>query len=504
MTKWGRKRGAPPGVEALGAFVVSAAFVALTSVVINEVDHVLSAVILATVCIAAILAAGNFWGVAFAVPLSLAGLIAFDWYYVEPTHVAGVPDAANSLQLALFLLVAVLIGQVASRARRRASGSEEARSALAEEQAALRRVATLVARGVAPDELFAAVAEEIGRVMRLDVANTFRFGGILRYGGDGTARVVATWGAQYLPISSIFPLDGDSIAARIARTSLAVRIDDYSEISSELAERTRGLGARSGVGAPIIVDGRLWGAALAFSTQSLAGAAEIEERIAKFTELIAIAIANAESRAELKASRARIVAAADRTRRQLERDLHDGIQQRLVSLALEVRSIETTPSANGRSFQTQLAKIGKGLTGVLDDLREISRGIHPAILIEGGLEPALRALARRSAVPVELAVCLDGELSERVEVAAYYVASEALANAAKHAHASAVELHVEPHHGALNLSISDDGVGGADPDRGSGLIGLRDRVEALGGTISVRSPAGDGTSLDVRLPLDGY
>ncbi len=211
---------------------------------------------------------------------------------------------------------------------------------------------------------------------------------------------------------------------------------------------------------------------------------------------------NAEARTELTASRARVVAAADETRRRLERDLHDGIQQRLVTLALELRAAEAlVPRALDGGLRARLHGIGDGLTDALDDLRELSHGIHPAVLSEGGLEPALKALARRSTVLVELDMAVGARLPERVEVAAYYVASEALANAAKHARASTVAIQVGRRDGTLDLSISDDGVGGADPTRGSGLIGLADRVAALGGTIAVVSPAGEGTCLHVTVPV---
>jgi signal transduction histidine kinase len=485
-----------PGLEAVLALGASASFFALTAVVIIAADDRHASVFLfAALCAAAILAVGNVWGSAFSLPVSLAAFVAFDWFYVPPTHPAGLPDAPNALQLGLFLVVAVLIGQVASRAQRRASGSEEVRDALAAEQSALRRVATLVARGVPPDQLFAAVAKEIRGVMGLEIAS------ITRYEEDDRATVVAMSGAGSRLTASSFAVDGDSILARIAKTRCPARVDDYEEISGPFGERARRQGARSGVGAPIIVEDRLWGAALAFSTRAFALPADMEDRIAKFTELIAIAIANAESRTELTASRARIVAAADESRRRLERDLHDGIQQRLVSLTLELRNAAASADERGM-LQAQLARIGEGLGDALDELREISRGIHPAILSRGGLEHALKAVARRSAVPVELDLSLDGQLPEQVEVAAYYVASEALANAAKHARAASVRMRAAPLNGALQLSISDDGVGGADPRQGSGLIGLKDRVSALGGTVSVTSSAGEGTSVAVMIPVD--
>jgi signal transduction histidine kinase len=208
-----------------------------------------------------------------------------------------------------------------------------------------------------------------------------------------------------------------------------------------------------------------------------------------------------QSREELAASRARIVTAADQARRQIERDLHDGTQQRLVSLVLDLRTAEASVPPEQPALRAQLARVADGLAGALEELRELSRGIHPAILSEGGLAPALKALARRSAVPVELELDVQGRLPEPVEVAAYYVVSEALANAAKHAHASVVQVDARARAGLLQLSVRDDGVGGAAPGGGSGLVGLADRVEALGGTIEIQSAAGQGTRLRIDLPI---
>ena len=267
------------------------------------------------------------------------------------------------------------------------------------------------------------------------------------------------------------------------------------------AVKARALGLYSVAGAPIIVDGDVWGLVTVASTDGPLPD-RTEDRLAEFTELLGTAIANTQSRTELSASRARIVAAADETRRRLERDLHDGIQQRLVSLALKARTIETMTPRPAGEIQGELSLLADGLGTAMDELREISHGIHPAILSEAGLGPALEALARRSVVPVELDLNLGQRLGEHVEAAGYYIASEAITNVAKHARASVIGMRVDGCDGALILSISDDGVGGADPSRGSGIIGLKDRVEALGGSISVLSPPGHGTALHVQLPAD--
>jgi signal transduction histidine kinase len=207
------------------------------------------------------------------------------------------------------------------------------------------------------------------------------------------------------------------------------------------------------------------------------------------------------SRDELLASRRRIVAAADESRRRIERDLHDGIQQRLISILLDLRTADEGIPGDLTQVKSQLAAVAGNLTNALDDLREISRGIHPAILSEGGLAPAVKALARRSPVPVEVAVDLPARLAESVEVGAYYVVSEALANTAKHARASVAYVDLRAYDGNLQLSVRDDGVGGADVTRGSGLTGLADRVQALGGAISITSPTGQGTTLRVTIPI---
>jgi signal transduction histidine kinase/PAS domain-containing protein len=388
------------------------------------------------------------------------------------------------------------------KAHRTLEASRDELRGLAEEQAALRRVATLVASGVRPDDVFAAVAQEVGRLVSVDSVS------ILRFEGDGTATVVAGWSETEAGLVrvgmrfSLEGLEGQSLTELVLRTGRPGRVDSYANATSPIAVHVGGRGVQCSAGAPIVVDGRLWGVMAAGSTRPDRLPEGTESRIAAFTELLGTAIAKADSRAELTASRARIVAAADETRRRLERDLHDGVQQRLVSLGLELRAAEAALPPGGE-LRDRLVHAANGLAGAVDDLVEISRGIHPAILAAGGLGPALRTLARRSAVPVELDLRSDRRLPERVEVAAYYVVSEALTNAAKHAHASVVEVHVGAEGGTLRLAIRDDGAGGADPRRGSGLIGLTDRVEALGGRIEIASPPRRGTSLVARIPIDG-
>jgi signal transduction histidine kinase len=371
---------------------------------------------------------------------------------------------------------------------------------LVEEQAALRRVATLVARTVSASELFDTVTREVGLLSGADLAR------MERYEADGTVTGIGAWSRdakQQLVVGTRIALEGVSIAALVRDSGGPMRVDTFAQASGPIAEEARALGIRSSVGCPIVVQGRLWGVIAASSKSEAAFPPDTESQIAEFTELVATAVANAEARAELAASRARIVSAADETRRRIERDLHDGTQQRLISLGLELRLAQSTVPPNLAELREEIGRAVRELGGVIDDLREISRGIHPAILSEGGLGPALRTLARRSAIPVELEVRPETRFPAPIEVAAYYVVSESLANAAKHAEASVAEVLVEARDGVLDLTIHDDGVGGADPARGSGLTGLTDRVEALGGTLSVVSSTGEGTSLHVELPIEG-
>jgi signal transduction histidine kinase len=291
-----------------------------------------------------------------------------------------------------------------------------------------------------------------------------------------------------------------SVSAAVWCTGRAARIDGLEGRPGAISPTLRDVGLPSGAGAPVIVEGRIWGLTAA-AWRRHRPPAGIESRMAQFTELVATAISNAQAQADLSASRARIVAASDETRRRIERDLHDGAQQRLVSLQLGLRMAQEDVPFDQAELKQELARTADGISGVLAELRELCRGIHPTALSEGGLQSALKVLARRSPVPVELDVRGRGRLPGRVEVAAYFVVSEALANAAKHAQASLVEVTVAVHDNTLKVTIRDDGIGGADPSRGSGLIGLADRVEALGGTIDVMSPAGVGTQILVRLPV---
>jgi signal transduction histidine kinase len=366
--------------------------------------------------------------------------------------------------------------------------SREALAELAEEQAALRRVATLVARGAPPMDLFGAVAEEVGRLHSVDRAY------VTRFDSEDTVTLMARWTetGEAAPAELPRRLAAGPMSAAVRETGGPVRLTYSDAIEA---------GVRSTVAAPITVEGDLWGSISAASMNpERPPAPGTETRLSNFSDLVATAIANVEGRSELAASRRRIVAASDDARRRIERDLHDGVQQQLVSLSLAVGRMEAG-LRSGDALKEPLASVSDNVGSILDSLVEIARGIHPSILSQGGLEAALNGLARRSPVPVEVYARIDGPLPDALEVAAYYVASEALTNVAKHARASVVHIAVTTDDGNLTLTVRDDGVGGADMGEGSGLVGLQDRVEALGGTIAIDSSAGQGTCVVATLPI---
>jgi signal transduction histidine kinase len=366
---------------------------------------------------------------------------------------------------------------------------------LAETRGSLRRLAGMVAEGARPDAVFTAVAQEVLR----------HFGGstvcLTRYETDGTLTLLASEGIwrPHVHMGQAWrnhPRNG--LAAAIRRTGRATRIEYYGALVDGDPDRRKGL--RSVVGIPIRIHGRLWGS-IAVGSGSSELAIDIEQQLTEFTELIAIAIANAQSRTELLASRARIVAASDEACRRIERDLHDGAQQRLVGLALRLRMTADAAPDNA-PIRREIETLVDEVVGVIHDLREISRGIHPSVLFEAGLGAAMRMLARRSTVPVQMEIRVEGRLPRPVETCAYYAVSEMLTNTAKHANASLAKVHAAIDGHNLRICVSDDGLGGADQARGSGLTGIRDRVEALGGTLSVTSDSDSGTRACIELPTE--
>jgi signal transduction histidine kinase len=438
------------------------------------------------------------WGTGLAVMTTLVSAAVYLEIHLADGNGLLPHNPQNLVALAIFVPIALLVNVLGAHARLRAAEARRATQQvleLARRQAALRRVATLVARGVSPNEIFTAVADEVANLLEVGNATLFRY-----LDGD-LGEIVAAYdeGPNKMPVGARLTLEGDNVAAMVQRTGAAARMNSHERAAGSTAALIRDLGFRSGVGAPIIVDGRLWGAAIVGFSRPEPPPPDTEDRLTDFAELVATAVANAEARGELVASRARIVAAGDEAMRRIERDLHDGAQQRLVALGLRIRSIQASlPS--GSDLDSQIAAVGDGLAAASEELRQVSHGIHPAVLSQGGLRPALRALRRRAAMPVELSVDVERRLPESVEVATYYVVAEALTNAAKHARASQVIVTVEADDKLLRLSVTDDGVGGADPGGGSGLIGLKDRVEALGGKIRIASDNGHGTTLAAEIP----
>jgi signal transduction histidine kinase len=446
------------------------------------------------------------WGFVPSVTTTLASTLAYA--YVHFMNEGGFlpTEVKDWVAILIFLPVALLTNVVAGEARLRTAEAHQRRQEaeasrdevrmLAQQQAALRHVAMMIASEVAPAAIFSAVAGELAVCLGVSHAT------LCRYEPDGSATLLATHHEATpatLPVGTRFPFEGENVAAMVLRTGRSARMDSHEDAIGAAAEKIRSLGLRSGVGVPIIVGGRLWGATIVGSAGPLP--ADTEARVGDFSELVATAIANADARTELTASRARIVAASDEARRRFERNLHDGAQQRLVSVGLQLRTVEAEAAPELPELAQQISDIVAELMGVSDEIREISRGIHPAILSKGGLGPALKMLARRSTVPVDLRVAVDQRLPEYVEVAAYYVVAEALTNAAKHAQASEICVSCVVDDANLCLRIRDDGIGGVDLAGGSGLIGLKDRVEAVGGLLEITSIVGRGTSLWATIPF---
>jgi signal transduction histidine kinase len=369
---------------------------------------------------------------------------------------------------------------------------------LAEEQAALRRVATLVASDAQPEQVFQVVTEEVCRLLGIHEAV------LQRFDDAETSTVVGRFGSRMIggiEIGSTLPIEEGLTAWTVLRTGAPARVESIDGFGGELAERIRELGYRSTLGVPILVAGSIWGIVGVGLREGESLPPETERRIQAFAELVGLAVASAQAREELAASRLRIVEASDTERRRLERNLHDGAQQRLVSLSIGLRLAEAKLQASPEEAGKLLAAASEDLAEALTELRELAQGLHPVVLTERGLGPALEVLAARAPLDVELDVDLQERLPEQVEAAAYYTVSEALANVVKHADACSVAVRVECDGGQIAVEVADDGSGGADPERGSGLRGLRDRVETLDGDLVVDSPPGRGTIVRAELPV---
>jgi signal transduction histidine kinase len=619
----------PLAAEVVLAYCAAAAFFTLVAVSIASSGSDVLVLALGVVYVAAVVAMVHWWGVAYGVAAAMAGLLAYDWFYFPPTHAHEFPDRANLADIVIYIGVAVLVGELASYAGRRADDSEVARIQLVDEQSALRRVATLVAQNVAPEELFAAVTEEVGRLLETDLASMVRYeiadtltvvaawdaaaepapvaqhqwiesegtvgapivvdgrawGALLvhstqrgtlpadtesrlenftelvgtamanagareevrrlaeeqaalrrvatlvaresspdevfaavteevgrlmpiedttmfRFEDDNTVSVVAEWGERdvVLNVGTRLSLEGDNVTTRVLRTGRPARMDDYTQATGSIGDYARDTApVRSAIGIPIVVDGQLWGALAAASRQPAPMPEGTESRIAKFTELVATAIANVQARADLAASRARIVDATDEERRRVVRDLHDGAQQRLVHTVITLKLARQAIERSDAAAPALVAEALDQAQQATAELRELAHGILPAVLSRGGLRAGVHALASRTPVPVDVGVSV-GRLPPAVESTAYFMVAEALTNVAKHAHAGRAEVTARVEDGTLRVQVRDDGVGGARPD-GTGLVGLTDRLAVLDGQLRVESPADGGTLVAATIPL---
>ncbi len=362
------------------------------------------------------------------------------------------------------------------------------RTALADEQAALRRVATLVARASSPEEVFAAVVEEVGRIVGVDST------AMLRYEDDETAKPLARWGAHPVSLGAALPFESN-LCSRVFATARPARVDHYADAAHEATMTA--LGVRSAVAAPIIVDGRLWGAMIAVAPEPLPE--DTASQMVQFTELVATAIANTDARSALTASRARIVAAADEERRRVARDLHDGAQQRLVHTIITLKLAKEALERDAGDASSLVSEALEHAQRATQELRELAHGILPAALTAGGLRAGVDALASRMPVPVEVEICPD-RLPPSTEATAYFVVAEALTNVAKHAYATSAAVAARVVDSRLEVEVSDDGVGGVRPE-GSGLQGLVDRLAALDGRLQIASPAVGGTLVAAVIPI---
>jgi PAS domain S-box-containing protein len=371
-------------------------------------------------------------------------------------------------------------------------------SRLAQEQRGLRRVATLVAAEAPPERVFTAVSEECARVLDGTAC------AIMRFEADATAVVVGRYSRRPVPaflVGDVIVLDEHSAVGRVYLRGEPARVDGYENMPGSVAEVMTRHGYRYSVAAPVVVGGALWGAVAVSSSTAEDLPPQSEARLGDFCELISLAVASAQAREDVRASRARIVHAADEERRRLERNLHDGAQQRLVSLSIAIRLAQKRLAHDLEGAAQLLDAASRDVDEAVSELRELARGLHPVVLTELGLRPALQGLAERSPICVEIASVPGERLPSPVEAAVYYLVAEALTNAAKHAEADRGEIVVVREDERVVVEVRDDGRGGADPAGGTGLIGLHDRVDALGGSLTVHSPPGEGTVVRAILPL---
>jgi PAS domain S-box-containing protein len=364
---------------------------------------------------------------------------------------------------------------------------------LADEQAALRRVATLVAQGANPGAVFDTLAREVAALLDASVV-------VLGRHDDDALTVVADSGtSQYVRVGDRFALGGANVTSTVLRTGRTARLDDFADATGAIGEVARDAGVRSTVGAPIVVDGRTWGVLAATWDDRPPPPDEAEERMARFAELLDTAIANADSRDQLTASRARVLAAGDDARRRVVRDLHDGAQQRLVQTIIALKLAQRARREDGDKAMTLLAEALVAAERATSELRELAHGILPSLLTNRGLRAAVEAFVARTNLPVDVDMSSE-RLPPDIEASAYFIVAEALTNVVKHAGATQATVSAAIEDDVLVLEVRDDGGGGADLD-GHGLRGMADRVDALGGVLRIDSPEGHGTTVAARLPL---
>ncbi len=365
---------------------------------------------------------------------------------------------------------------------------------IAEEQAALRRVATLVAHDVPREQVFEAAASEVRSLLGADATVLVRY-----EEPDAVVLATSAGAGSDITVGRRFPLQEGSLTASVFRTGRSTRMDEYAAQAGENARAIEELGINAALGAPIVVAGRPWGVMAAIWRKAEAMLPGHEERIAQFTELVATAIANAESRAELAASRSRVVATADETRRRIERDLHDGAQQSLVHTVISLKLARRALGGDGASATELIDDALQHAERANEELRELAHGILPATLSRG-LDAAIETLVSRMRLPVTFDVTRE-RLSPELEATAYFVVAEALTNTVKHARATRARVTAAVRDGALHVEVRDDGVGGAHLDGSSGLVGLQDRVAAMDGELRIESAPGGGTIVAARIPV---
>jgi signal transduction histidine kinase len=487
-----RDRGFASRAPATGLLVGGVTIAAVTAL-IAVLEELVDPFGLTTLYLFAVVPVAIGWGFWVAAVVALASFLTFEFFFIPPLHSLRIADPDTAVSLVITLVAAYVVGELARRAQARQREAQ----LLADEQEALRRVATLVAQSGPTSEVFEAVTREVGLRCDADLARMERFE------PDGTVTAVAAWsrgGEPELAVGTRFALEGASIAVQVRQTGRPARVDSFAGATGPIAREAQALGIRSSVGCPIVVGGRTWGVIAASTRRDAPFPPHTEARIAAFTELVATAVANAETRAELIASRARVIAAGDEARRRVVRDLHDGAQQRLVhtilTLSLARRAQEEGDGETAKSLTREALEEAEHAN---DELRELAHGLLPAALARGGLAAGVDALVSRLHLPVTVDVP-EQRFPPEIEASAYFVTAEALTNVVKHARAEHADVRAWVEDAVLHLEVRDDGVGGAATE-GSGLLGLRDRVEALGGRVEIASPPGAGTRLAATLPL---